>query len=104
MNARIIRSAASIVAVAVISVSAIASPQPPQVRTGAAVEPEHVKPYNADYNRSGSVETQDIFDYLTGWFAGKIDTDVNSNGVLEGLDILEYINAWFAAPAASSGK
>lgn len=101
MNARTIRSAASIVAVAVISASALASPQPPQVRTGAAVEPAPVKPYNADYNRSSTVDTQDIFDYLTGWFAGKIDADVNGNGVLEGFDVLEYINVWFAAPAVA---
>ncbi|HVU64655.1 MAG TPA: GC-type dockerin domain-anchored protein [Phycisphaerales bacterium] len=103
MNARTnisaARSALSLIAVAVLAGSAMAEPTH-IVPGGAAGETVDSKPYNPDYNHDGKVETQDIFDFLTGWFAGKMDADVNANGYLDGLDILEYINAWFAAPVA----
>jgi hypothetical protein len=50
----------------------------------------------ADYNLSGGLEVQDIFDFLNGWFAGSPAADFNANGVLEVQDIFDFLNAWFA--------
>ncbi|HVU64656.1 MAG TPA: GC-type dockerin domain-anchored protein [Phycisphaerales bacterium] len=55
----------------------------------------------ADYNRSGTVDVQDVFDFLSGWFAASPDCDINGNGYLDGLDILEFINLWLAAPTVT---
>jgi hypothetical protein len=49
----------------------------------------------ADFNCSGGLDTQDIFDFLNGWFAGSPDADFDGNG-LAVSDIFSYLNAWFA--------
>ena len=56
--------------------------------------PAHI---DADYNHSGLVDIDDLFDYLTGWFAGKPSADTNLNGVLEIQDVLGYVNLWMGA-------
>jgi hypothetical protein len=50
----------------------------------------------SDYNGTGTLEVQDIFDYLNGWFAGNLRADFNRNGTLAVQDIFDYLNAWFA--------
>ncbi len=50
----------------------------------------------ADFNLSGTLEVQDIFDYLTAWFAGDPATDFNGVNGLEVQDIFDYLTAWFA--------
>jgi subtilisin-like proprotein convertase family protein len=49
----------------------------------------------ADFNNSGGLEVQDIFDYLNAWFAGSAAADFNGGG-LAVQDIFDYLNAWFA--------
>ncbi len=49
----------------------------------------------ADFNHSGSLEVQDIFDFLNAWFAGSPAADFNGGG-LAVQDIFDYLNAWFA--------
>ncbi len=59
----------------------------------------------ADHNGSGSLEVQDIFDFLNDWFAGCVgtplpggciaDADFNGGG-LAVQDIFDFLNAWFA--------
>lgn len=49
----------------------------------------------ADYNCTGVVTVQDIFDYLTAWFAGNLNADVNASGTLTVQDIFDYLTAWF---------
>jgi hypothetical protein len=49
----------------------------------------------ADFNHSGGLEVQDIFDYLNAWFAGSAAADFNGGG-LAVQDIFDYLNAWFA--------
>jgi hypothetical protein len=104
MNARannsVVRSALSVVAVALLAGSAMAAEPVTVIQT---VKPEVDSPapaarYNPDFNHDGKVEIQDLFDYLTAWFAGKPEADVNGNKVLEGLDILEFVNSWLAGP------
>jgi hypothetical protein len=51
---------------------------------------------SADFNCSGSVEVQDIFDFLNAWFAGDSRADLNLNGIIEIQDIFDFLNAWFA--------
>ncbi len=48
-----------------------------------------------DFNRSGGLEVQDIFDFLNAWFAGDPAADFNGHG-LEVQDIFDFLNAWFA--------
>jgi hypothetical protein len=58
----------------------------------------------ADFNLSGGVEVQDIFDFLSAWFAGCIgqtsapcngqNADFNGGG-LSVQDIFDFLNAWF---------
>jgi hypothetical protein len=50
----------------------------------------------ADYNCSGGVSVDDIFDYLNGWFAGAPAADVNGVDGLTVQDIFDFINAWLA--------
>jgi predicted outer membrane repeat protein len=52
-------------------------------------------PCLADFNNSGAVNSQDIFDFLTAWFSGSPSADINGNG-LTPSDILDFITAWFA--------
>lgn len=59
-----------------------------------AVPPRHI---SADYNHSGMVDIDDLFSFLTDWFAGKGNADTNLNGVLEIQDVIDYVNLWLGA-------
>jgi hypothetical protein len=48
----------------------------------------------ADWNCSGALEIQDIFDFLNDWFAG--NGDFNTDGTVAISDIFDFLNAWFA--------
>ena len=50
----------------------------------------------ADFNNSGTIEVQDIFDFLNAWFAGSPSADFNRSGGLEVQDIFDFLNGWFA--------
>lgn len=50
----------------------------------------------ADFNCSGSLSTQDIFDFLNAWFALDPRADVNGSGTLDPQDIFDFVGAWFA--------
>jgi hypothetical protein len=51
----------------------------------------------ADYNHSGSITVQDIFDFLSGYFSGNALADINSVGGVTVQDIFDYLSAYFAA-------
>jgi hypothetical protein len=50
----------------------------------------------ADFNCSGTIQAQDIFDYLNAWFALDPRADFNGIGGVTVQDIFDYLNAWFA--------
>jgi hypothetical protein len=47
-----------------------------------------------DFNRSGAVNVQDIFDFLNAWFSGSPSADFNGGG-LDVQDIFDFLAAWF---------
>ena len=50
---------------------------------------------SADFNQSGRVDAQDIFDYLTAWFAGDPDAETNGTPGLSPQDIFVFLTNWF---------
>jgi glucose/arabinose dehydrogenase len=64
--------------------------------TGTSGEVLRVVPCPSDYNGSGAVEVQDIFDFLSAWFAADPRADFNGLGGLSVQDIFDFLAAWFA--------
>lgn len=50
----------------------------------------------ADYNLNGTVEVQDIFDFINGWFASDPHADTDDSASLSVQDIFDFINLWLA--------
>jgi hypothetical protein len=50
----------------------------------------------ADFNQSGQVSVQDIFDFLAAWFAGSPAADFNGASGITVQDIFDFLTAWFA--------
>jgi autotransporter-associated beta strand protein len=52
-------------------------------------------PCAADTNGSGDLSVQDIFDFLTIWFAGSTGADFNQSGQTTVQDIFDFLTNWF---------
>ncbi len=50
----------------------------------------------ADFNGSGSISVQDIFDFLAAYFAADPHADVNGSGAITVQDIFDYLAAYFS--------
>lgn len=50
----------------------------------------------ADFDCSGGLSVQDIFDFLNAWLAGDPRADFNGVNGITVQDIFDYLNAWFA--------
>jgi len=53
----------------------------------------------ADFNCSDSISVQDIFDYLTAYFAGAAGADFNGSGAPSVQDIFDFLGAFFGGCA-----
>ncbi len=49
----------------------------------------------ADFNRSGTVSVQDIFDFLAAYFTNDPCADFNRSGAVSVQDIFDYLSAYF---------
>ncbi len=52
-------------------------------------------PCLADWNGSGAVSIQDIFDFLAAYFAGDAAADFNASGSVSVQDVFDYLAAYF---------
>jgi hypothetical protein len=53
-------------------------------------------PCSADFNNSGAVSVQDIFDFLTEYFASDPRADFNHSGAISVQDLFDFLAAYFA--------
>ena len=51
---------------------------------------------SGDFNQDGTVSVQDIFDFLTAWFAASPSADFNQSGAITVQDIFDFLAAWFS--------
>jgi hypothetical protein len=49
-----------------------------------------------DHNQSGSVSVQDIFDFLSDYFAGSPQADYNFSGTVSVQDIFDFLSGYFS--------
>jgi hypothetical protein len=75
-----------------------------QIAAGQAVDtdannipdPCQFGPCPADFNGSGGASVQDIFDFLSDFFAQSLTADFNGTGAVTVQDIFDYLTAYFA--------
>jgi uncharacterized repeat protein (TIGR01451 family) len=67
----------------------------------AASASTHIRPPAcvADFNGSGGVSVQDIFDFLAAYFSADARADVNHSGAITVQDIFDYLAVYFAGCA-----
>jgi hypothetical protein len=53
-------------------------------------------PARADFDHSGALSAEDIFAFLSAWFARAPGADFNLDGVVTVPDIFEFLNGWLA--------
>ncbi|MBY0262803.1 MAG: immunoglobulin domain-containing protein, partial [Phycisphaerales bacterium] len=63
--------------------------------TGHNTAPVQVPPCQADFDASGTRDVNDIFAFLSAWFAGLPAADINSDG-RDVNDIFAFLSLWFA--------
>lgn len=53
-------------------------------------------PCRADFNGSGTRDVEDIFAFLSAWFAGEPRADIDGSGTRDVADIFTFLSLWFA--------
>jgi hypothetical protein len=67
------------------------------LRTGTGViGTEPSDDCHADFNESGQITVQDLFDFLAAYFDNEPDADFNGSGLLTVQDIFDFLAAFFA--------
>jgi hypothetical protein len=61
-----------------------------------ASKPATTCPCRADFNTTGSVTLQDIFDFLAAWFSHDTRSDTNADSAITVQDIFDFLALWFA--------
>jgi hypothetical protein len=56
-------------------------------------------PCRADFNHTGALTVQDIFDFLAAYFAGTTTADINNANGLSVQDIFDFLAMYFAGCA-----
>ncbi len=59
------------------------------------VDAHEAAPCAADFNGSGAVSVQDIFDFLAAYFASDPSADINNSGGVTVQDIFDYLSLYF---------
>lgn len=57
--------------------------------------PASITPCAADFNCSGDITVQDLFDFLAAYFSSAPASDFNASGSITVQDIFDYLAAWF---------
>lgn len=52
-----------------------------------------------DFDRSGTISPQDIFDFLNAWFLQLSTADFNGNSMIDPQDLFDFLNCWFSRPS-----
>lgn len=65
------------------------------VITGSVAEASSVPSCAADFDRSGCLSANDIFTFLSAYFAGQPGTDIDGNGTPQPADIFAFLNLFF---------
>ncbi len=63
---------------------------------GSAIVLDRAALCPADFNCSGTLQTQDIFDFLNAWFNLDPRANFNAVGGITTQDIFDFLNAWFS--------
>ena len=50
----------------------------------------------ADFNHTGGLDVQDIFDFINAWMSGHPAADIDRDHLVAVPDIFQYLTAWFA--------
>lgn len=53
-------------------------------------------PCDSDFNRNGSITVQDVFEFLSAWFASDIRADISLDGTVSVQDVFDFLSQWFA--------
>jgi hypothetical protein len=48
-----------------------------------------------DFDQSGTLNSQDVFDFLSAWFAGSLGADADGSGIVTPTDVLIFLDAWY---------
>lgn len=82
------------------SASSVVHPSLGEVSPEIAAVSDAAPNYTADWNLTGTITVQDVFDFLSDYFSGNGESggaDFNDSGVTTVQDVFDYLTAYFAS-------